>query len=77
MNSNIYILDMPDIFHQEPHSPVEQRKCQEPLIKTFVDDGYTLGENKYEETFEEAIEKTMVRIQEYMSANLLALNEDK
>ena len=84
----IFILDMPDVFHYQEdqnetecqsvnHSPVEQRKCPAPSLRTFVDDGYVLGKRKDDETFLDSIQKTMSKLENYMSANRLLLNSDK
>ena len=36
----VYILDLPMIFHNQDHTPLEMRTCPSQNLKTFVDDNF-------------------------------------
>ena len=72
-----YILDMPNLFHQEPHKPENQRKCEKPNMKTFIDDGYILIKKQRNKDLKTSIEETMTEVNKYTLANRLHLNQDK
>ena len=55
----MYILDLPEIFHSEKHSPEEYRNCSKTNVKTFVDDGYLRTLKKEDKTLKELIKETM------------------
>ena len=76
----IFILDLPSMFHVScatPHDPLQQRTCQEPRAKTFVDDTFIHITKKENESMTEAVNDTMEQVIVYMEANKLALNSDK
>ena len=73
----IYIMDMPLIFHDTPHTPQQYRDCPQPHIKTYVDDGYIKTYTKPNHTIKESIQETMDKMHDYTKANKLALNQDK
>ena len=73
----IYILDMPMIFHNTTHTPQEYRQCQQPNLKTYVDDSYVKTYKKDNMTIKETIQETMDTILSYTQANKLAVNPDK
>ena len=73
----LYILDLPTLFHNERHTPDEQRRCNATSLETYVDDNYliaTKGDNK---DLKEAVQKTMDKISDYTNTNRLQLNSDK
>ena len=76
----IYVLDLPQIFHNTPkcpptpHSPQEQINGGEPNTKYFVDDEYILITKKKEDTpLRDQIEQAMKFFSEYTAA----LTQDK
>ena len=76
----IYILDLPSMFHVScatRHNPLDERTCQKPRAKTFVDDTFIHVTKKEDETMIEAVNDTMEKVVIYMKANKLALNSDK
>ena len=73
----IYILDMQIIFHDKGHNPEQQRKCNEPNNKTFVDDHHVLITKNKHPTLEIAVSSAMDKVREYTLANKLQLNRDK
>ena len=73
----IFILDMPDIYHETNHDPGEQRNCIAPNLKTFVDDAFIRARRKSNESFEETVEKNLRIVTEYMKANKMQLNPEK
>ena len=73
----IFILDMPEIFHERRHTPAEQQKCCLPNLKTFVDDAYIKARREDDETFNQVIETNMKIITEYMKSNRMQLNPEK
>ena len=72
----IFILDIPDLFYEVVHPPLEYRSCKEPNISTFVDDNYVIMKRKDDKSMEES-GQTMSKLKSYMDANKLALNKDK
>ena len=76
----IFVLDLPHIFHGDPHSPMEQLNCDQPNAKTFVDDvGIVITKKKdnANESLRDLVIKAMDKVADYTSANKLALNQDK
>ena len=81
----IYVLDLPQVFHEPPncpptpHTPQEQVECPEPNAKTFVDDEYILiTRSKDDKTpVNDKINQVMEKVATYTQANKLALNQDK
>ena len=73
----VYILDMPNIFHSSRHTPLENRKCTKPDLKTFVDDAYVHAVRTKDTTMKQTITETMKQIETYMDNNKLKLNQDK
>ena len=55
----IYILDAPQIFHDQVHSPLDYRQCANPSLKTFVDDMYTLVTKTGNRTLQQEVELSM------------------
>ena len=73
----IYILDLPEIFHETKHSPAEYRECKQTNAKTFIDDVYLKSYKKEGKTFKDSVLEVMEKVQEYTKANRLSLNPDK
>jgi hypothetical protein len=73
----IYTLDMPLIHHDVQHDAVGEARCSMPSSSSFVDDWViTIRETK-DRPLQQGINETMIRIENYMKANQLALNTDK
>ena len=73
----VYILDMPQLFHEMRHEPKEHRECKNQDLKTFVDDAYIQAMKTPNKTFEELTIKTMSTVETYMKNNRLSLNKEK
>ena len=73
----LYIMDITQVFHQQPHNPQQYLDCKETNAKTFVDDNFLHIQPDGSKTLKEAIQSTMDRIIDYTNANLLSLNPDK
>ena len=76
----IFVLDLPNIFHDSNHSPEESSKCKNPSAKTFVDDiGIIITKHKEDDSvsLKDKISQTMQKVSEYTRANRLQLNQDK
>ena len=73
----IYMLDLPYISHETIHEPEEYRKCNQPNIKTFVDDCMAKINAKPQSTIKNEVTKFMEKVEDYASANKLAINPDK
>ena len=73
----VYILDLPEIFHEEKHRPLDERICSEPTAKTFIDNVYIKTNNRTDKTFERTVQKVMEKVEKYTRANKLQLNSDK
>ena len=73
----IYILDMPQIFHTEKHSPAQYRDCNQTNLKTFVDDSYLKMYKEDDKTLQETVINTMEKVLKYTRANKLSVNPDK
>ena len=55
----IYILDMPEIYHEIKHNPQQYRQCNQANLKTFVDGAYIKANKKNNQTLKETIQQTM------------------
>ena len=76
----IYVLDLPQIFHDQSHTPEENLNCKQPNAKTFVDDigiVVTKPKNNDSKSMKELVGQTMDRVAEYTTANRLLLNQEK
>ena len=73
----IYVLDMPHIFHEEVHNPIEYNKCTKPNLKTVVDDCFGIAQKPNDKTLQQTVIDTMNRIENYTQSNRLSLNPDK
>ena len=73
----VYILDMPGIFHGKNHDPQEALECSKEDLKTFVDDNLIRVKVNEHKDLQGAIQSTMEKMENYMSANKLRLNTDK
>ena len=72
----IFILDLPDFFHNQKHDPLSYRQCKNPNAKTFVDDCFIAV--KYDnKPIQESINQNLKRAEDYMSSNKLAMNIPK
>ena len=76
----IFVLDLPEIFHETKHEPKEQINCNQPNAKTFVDDvGVIITKRKDDDinSLHNMISTAMDKISQYTAANQLALNKEK
>ena len=73
----IFIIDIPELFHEIKHKPIEYRACRKPNISTFVDDNFVIVKRQPNQTMQESVNQTMDKLKTYMDANKLALNKDK
>ena len=73
----IYILDLPEIFHEEKLEPKEYRKSEKTNIKAFIDDIFLKAMKIKDKTFKESVEEVMKTVERYTKSNKLALNPDK
>lgn len=75
----IYILDMPEIFHNKPHTPYQDVKCPRPTTFTYVDDFNTTITTKKNDPdlMTRKLHENLSMTQQYMDANRLALNSEK
>ena len=73
----IYIMDMPLIFHTQPHTPQEYRECKQTNLKMYVDDSYLKTYKQPNTTMEETVMQTMAQVIKYTKANELAINPEK
>ena len=73
----IYIMDITQIFHQKPHNPEQYKDCNKTNAKSFVDDNLLHVQTNPNQDIKPAITETMGVIEDYMNANLPALNADK
>ena len=73
----IYILDITRIYHDKQHNPKEYYDCSRTNAKTFVDDNFLLTKPKINQTLQESVLEMIQLVEDYMNANLLALNPDK
>ena len=72
----IYILNIPQIFHDRQHGPLEYRRCTAPGIEMFVNDNY-VKIVRTDKSLEQHVTDTVNRIKTYMDANKMTLNPDK
>ena len=73
----VFILDLPELFHEEKHEPIQDRNCKETSIKTFIDDTYLKANKEINKELKTTIQEKMAKIEEYTRGNKLALNSDK
>ena len=73
----IYILDLPELFHEEKLQPKEYRESKKTNVKTFVDDVFLKAFKEDDKTFKESVLTLMESVETYTKANRLALNPDK
>ena len=73
----IYVLDIPNLFHTSQHKIEDTDHCDKPSIQTFVDDLMTTIRSEPGKHLQETVVNTIEVIENYMRANLLALNRDK
>ena len=73
----IYIMDIPNLFHSNQHSVEDTDSCSKPSIQTFVDDLMTTIRKNPQEPLQTTVEESLIKIEDYMRANLLSLNRDK
>ena len=73
----IYMLDLPYISHNIIHGPEDYRNCKEPNMKTFVDNCMAKVTAKPLSTLENDVLKFMDKVEDYASANRLAINPEK
>ena len=53
----MYILYMPQIYHDVKHNPTQYRQCPQPNLKTFVDDAFIKADRKPNQTLKQTITK--------------------
>ena len=80
----IFILDITQIYHGTNHNPAQYSKCSatyspdnnciQTNAKTYVDDNFLLTKPHPQQSIQQAVQETIVRIQQYTDANQLALN---
>ena len=58
----IYIMDMPLIFHDIPHTPKQYRDCSQTNLKTYIDNEYLKTYKKTNTTMEDSIHQTMDKV---------------
>ena len=73
----IFILDLPRIFHNEPHTPEEMSKCPNKNLKTFIDDNFIKVKRLKDKNIKQSIMETMTKVKIYMDSNRLKLNSSK
>ena len=73
----IFILDFPDIFHNQNHEPITMRYCKKTNLKTYIDDAFILIQKEKDKEIGQSITETMETVSRYTDANKLCLNQDK
>ena len=77
INYLIYILNMPEMFHNLKHSPINYRNCKQPDISSFVDDNYIQVKKKECFSLEQSVISAIEVVTKYMNSNRLAINAEK
>ena len=72
----IYVMDIPNLFHDNQHKVEETDSCPKPSIQTFVDDLMTSIHKESNISLQNTVESSLNIIENYMRANLFALNRD-
>ena len=73
----IFILDLPELFHNEKHDPIQDRNCKKTSIKTFIDDTYLKANKEPNKDLTTTVRENMDKMEEYTKGNQLALNSEK
>ena len=73
----IFILDLPILYHTLRPNIQQQEQCNNPTPTTFVDDTVVTLNLDDIKTNQNNLELCFHRIQDYMTANRLHLNQDK
>jgi hypothetical protein len=72
-----YTMDLPLLFHNTKHDPVEELDCKQPSTSTYVNDWIVTIHQLLNRSMQQGIDMTMSKLLEYMTANRLIMNCDK
>jgi hypothetical protein len=73
----LFTLDLPLLLHNHNHNPEQELNCSQPSVSTYVDDWVVTIREIMNRSLQDGINYTMLKLQDYMAANMLVMNTDK